>query len=64
VTTLTPLGPVGEEIIPGGRSGFFLSPFYTNQLRLWLVNDYLPLNIGEDAAIQASANIKVFAPQQ
>ena len=64
VTTLTPQGPVGEEVIPGGRSGFFMSPFYTNQLRLWLVNDYLPLNIGEDAAIEASANIKVFAPQQ
>lgn len=63
VTTLTPQGPVGEEIIPGGRSGFFLSPFYTNQLRLWLVNDYLPLNIGEDAAIEASADMKVFTPR-
>lgn len=62
VATLTPAGPVAEEIVPGGRSGLFLSPFYTNQLRKWLVNDYLPLNIGEEAAINSSASIQVFAP--
>lgn len=28
------------EVIPGGRSGVFLSPFYSNQLPLWLTNDY------------------------
>lgn len=64
VATLAPSGPIAEEIIPGGRSGFFMSPFYTNQLRKWLVNEYLPLNIGEDAAIESSATIQVFAPAQ
>lgn len=64
VATVAPSGPIAEEIIPGGRSGFFLSPFYTNQLRKWLVNDYLPLNIGEEAAIETSASIQVFAPAQ
>lgn len=62
VATLTPMGPVAEEIIPGGRSGFFMSPYYTNQLRKWLVNDYLPLNIGEQAAVANSANVQVFVP--
>ena len=62
VATLAPSGPIAEEIIPGGRSGFLMSPFYTNQLRRWLVNDYLPLSIGEDAAIEASADIQVFSP--
>lgn len=62
VATLAPSGPIAEEIIPGGRSGFFMSPFYTNQLRKWLVNDYLPLNIGEQAAIDSSATIHVFTP--
>ncbi|GAB4200113.1 MAG: penicillin acylase family protein [Wenzhouxiangellaceae bacterium] len=28
------------QVIPGGRSGIFLSPFYSNQLPLWLTNQY------------------------
>ena len=48
VASLAPSGPSGR----GDHSGWaqvvcYLSPFYTNQLRLWLVNDYLPLSIGE-----------------
>jgi len=62
VAMLTPSGPEAQEIIPGGRSGVFLSPFYTNQLRLWLVNDYLPLNIGEAEANAAAAQTVVFTP--
>lgn len=63
VSHLTPAGPVSEEVIPGGRSGVFLSPFYTNQLRSWLVNDYLPLNIGEGDAAAAAIATEVFSPQ-
>lgn len=63
VAELTPAGPQAEEIIPGGRSGVFFSPLYANQLRLWLVNDYLPLNIGETDAENAAAQIRVFSPQ-
>ncbi len=62
VATLTPDGPDAEEITPGGRSGVFLSPLYSNQLRLWLVNDYLPLNIGEDAAEGSAAQSVQFTP--
>ena len=60
VAVLTPDGPQAEEIIPGGRSGIFLSPFYANQLRLWLVNDYLPLTIGEDQAEQSAIQLTTF----
>ena len=56
-------GPQAEEIIPGGRSGVFLSPLYANQLRLWLVNDYLPLTIGEDAAGQTAVQVTTFRRQ-
>lgn len=63
VALLTPEGPQAEEIIPGGRSGVFLSPFYANQLRLWLVNDYLPLTIGEDQAGQTAAQFITFRRQ-
>ncbi len=54
IAEMTPSGPDAQEVVPGGRSGVFLSPFYTNQLRLWLVNDSLPLNFGESDS-QASA---------
>ena len=63
VAEMTPDGPQAQEIIPGGRGGLFLSPLYTNQLRLWLVNDYLPLSIGEDAAVGGAAQVTVFSPQ-
>jgi len=43
---LSPDGPIGEEVIPGGRSGVFLSPNYTDQLPLWLTNNYHALSIG------------------
>ncbi len=34
--------PGGErlEVIPGGRSGIFFSPLFSNQLPLWLTNDF------------------------
>ncbi len=63
VAVVTPEGPESEQIIPGGRSGVFLSPFYTNQLRLWLVNDYLPLSIGEVQAGQTAQQVTTFQPR-
>lgn len=60
VAEVTPSGPVADEIIPGGRSGILLSPFYTNQLMLWLVNDYLPLDIGEADASGNSVQVETF----
>jgi len=63
VAMMTPFGPKAEEIVPGGRSGVFLSPLYTNQLRQWLVNDYAPLGIGEGAAELTAAQVLTFSPQ-
>jgi penicillin amidase len=60
VAEMTPSGPVADEIIPGGRSGILLSPFYTNQLMRWLVHDYLPLDIGEAAAAGSSVQVETF----
>lgn len=61
VAEMTPTRPLVDEIIPGGRSGIFLSPFYTNQLLFWLVNDYLPLSIGEDDGISGAVQIQTFS---
>lgn len=47
---LGPDGPIGEEVIPGGRSGVFFSPHYADQLPWWLTNQYHPLTLGQDAA--------------
>jgi penicillin amidase len=63
VAVLTPSGPQAQEIVPGGRSGVFLSPLYTNQLRQWLVNDYAPLGIGEGDAETSAAQVLTFTPQ-
>lgn len=35
-------GPLAEEVIPGGTSGVVGSPFQSDQLILWLVNDDHP----------------------
>jgi len=60
VAHMTPARPIVDEIIPGGRSGIFLSPFYINQLFLWLVNAYLPLSIGEQDASMDAVQVETF----
>lgn len=60
VAHMTPDGPVADEIIPGGRSGIVSSPLYVNQLFLWLVNAYLPLDIGESDASASAADVTTF----
>jgi len=57
-----PDGPVGEEIIPGGRSGVFLSPHYADQLPWWLTNRYHPLTLGQDAADATEVSSFQFVP--
>jgi len=63
VAHMTPARPVVDEIIPGGRSGVFLSPFYTNQLFFWLVNAYLPLDIGEADGQDGAVDVTTFTSQ-
>ncbi|MEM1080703.1 MAG: penicillin acylase family protein [Pseudomonadota bacterium] len=63
IAEMTDMGPNAQEIIPGGRSGVFLSPFYTNQLQLWLVNDYLPLNFSEGDSAAGAVITETFTSQ-
>jgi len=62
VAEMTPGKPNVSEVLPGGRSGVLVSPFYTNQLRLWLVNDYLQLAFGEGDAQAGAIDVTTFAP--
>ncbi len=44
VASLTPTGPIADQIIPGGQSGNITDGAnYVNQLFFWLVNAYQPL---------------------
>lgn len=62
VAEMTPDKPTVSEILPGGRSGVMVSPFYTNQLMKWLVNDYLPLGFGEEDGSDSAVEVIEFAP--
>jgi len=62
VAEMTPGTPSVDEILPGGRSGVLVSPFYTNQLRLWLVNDHLPLSFGESGGQATAVDTTTFTP--
>lgn len=62
VGEMTPAGPAGLEVIPGGRSSVFLSPAYTNQLPLWLTNSYHPLTLGSAAAQASAVSTTTFSP--
>ncbi|NBB93998.1 MAG: penicillin acylase family protein [Gammaproteobacteria bacterium] len=62
VAEMTPGTPNVSEVLPGGRSGVLVSPFYTNQLQRWLVNDYLSLVFGESEAQGSAIDVTTFAP--
>jgi penicillin amidase len=46
------------EIIPGGESGVIGNRFYTNQLSLWLTNDYHPV-LSTRAEVNCKPNSKM-----
>jgi len=63
VGSMTPAGPNGLEVIPGGRSSVPFSPFFADQLPLWLTNQFHELTI-TDAQAQADAVVTTtFTPQ-
>ncbi len=59
---MNPTGVEALEVIPGGQSGVFYSPNYSSQLPLWLTNDYHPLALGEDDAVDVAVSTTTFVP--
>ncbi len=51
------------QIIPGGQSGVFGSPFYVNQLGRWLTNGYKQVPISIESATAASVQEIRFVPR-
>jgi penicillin amidase len=60
LATLAPTGPEAREVIPGGQSGVIGSPFQSDQLQLWLVNDEHDLPIDKDDAIAQAVREEVY----
>ncbi len=52
-----------SEVIPGGNSAVLGSPFYADQLPLWLTNQYHALPIAASAAIAQSGSTVTFTPR-
>jgi acyl-homoserine lactone acylase PvdQ len=61
---MTPSGPVGYEVIPGGQSGVFFHPNYSSQLPLWLTNSYHPLSLGEADGAATAVQTHSFSPPE
>jgi penicillin amidase len=53
---------VAAEVLPGGNSGVLGSPYYADQLPLWLTNRYHPLAIPVAGAVAAAKSELDFAP--
>jgi len=60
IATMTPDGPNMLEVIPGGESGIPGSPHQTDQLALWLVNEYKPVWVDVDDAIANGVDTEDF----
>jgi penicillin amidase len=63
VGTMTPAGPDGLEVIPGGRSSVPFSPFFADQMPLWLTNDFHELTITSAQAQSGALVTTTFSPE-
>nr|MDA3933010.1 penicillin acylase family protein [Gammaproteobacteria bacterium] len=63
VGVMTPAGPDAQEVLPGGRSSVFFSPFFADQLPLWLTNRFHDLTMTSAQAQSKAQNTTVFSPQ-
>jgi len=63
VGTMTPEGPIIDQVIPGGQSGVITTQvLYVNQLFSWLVNSYLPLFLDIDLIDVIAVARQTFEP--
>jgi penicillin amidase len=57
-------GVRAESVWPGGTSGVLGSPYYANQLPLWLTNDTIPLRYRRSDLNGATASVQKFVPRR
>jgi acyl-homoserine lactone acylase PvdQ len=52
----------GQNVIPGGQSGLTDSPFFSDQARLWLANEALPIRFTVDEVVAGASGREVYRP--
>lgn len=52
----------GLNVIPGGQSGLTNSPHFSDQARLWLANDALPIHFGVEDVVAGAISHEVYRP--
>ena len=58
----SPDAMTGRNVVPGGQSGLTTSPAFDDQVRLWLGNRALPMQLEVGAVIAAARSREVYAP--
>jgi penicillin amidase len=53
----------GQNIIPGGQSGLADSPFFADQVRLWLAQEALPLRFHPEDVAAGATGRETFKPE-
>lgn len=54
----------GLNVIPGGQSGLTDSPFFSDQARLWLANDALPMRFAVADVVAGAIAHEVYRPAE
>jgi penicillin amidase len=62
VIALGPSGVRGQNILPGGQSGFPNSPHFADQAALWLGNQTVPLRYLPEEVAEGAVSIERFVP--
>jgi penicillin amidase len=52
----------GENIIPGGQSGYTDSPYFSDQVRLWLANETFPMRFHPADVVEGALGREVYEP--
>ncbi len=52
----------GQNVIPGGQSGLTDSPFFSDQARLWLANEALPIRFTVNDVVAGATGREVYRP--
>ena len=62
VISLGPSGVRGQNIVPGGQSGFPNDPHFTDQARLWLGNQTIPMRYLPQEVADGAVGMERYVP--
>ena len=62
VIALSPEGVRGENVLPGGQSGFPGDPHFNDQTRLWLANQTTPMRYLPSEVAEGAVSLERFVP--